>query len=134
IAEVRRDGTTYIQSYRRGKPTGGVEQGEPSRGTGTTVTFTADPDIFQALEYDTALIAERLEVKTYLNKGLVIQSVDQKNKTNVEFRHDGGVADFLDAVNAQRTDQRVAALPFVLEREDEHEGVRCHLALAWTEA
>src|SRR5436305_1451795 len=134
VAEVRRDGTTYIQKYRRGKPLGGIEEGEPSRGTGTTVTFTADPDVFQALEYDTALIAERLEVKTYLNKGLVIQFVDQKNKTNVEFRHDGGVADFLESINIQRTDQRVAPLPFVLEREDEDDGIRCHLALAWTEA
>ena len=47
IAEVRRDGTTYIQKYRRGKPQGDIEQGEPSRGTGTTVTFIPDPEIFQ---------------------------------------------------------------------------------------
>jgi DNA gyrase subunit B/topoisomerase-4 subunit B len=134
VAEVRRDGTTYLQRYRRGKPLGGIENGEPSRGTGTTVTFTPDPDVFQSLDYDPALIAERLEVKTYLNKGLVIQFVDQKHKTNVEFRHDGGVADFLDAVNTQRSDQRVAPLPFVLEREEDEEGVRCHLALTWTEA
>ncbi len=134
IAEVRRDGETYIQRYRRGKPLGPVEGGEPSRGSGTKVTFTPDPDIFQDLGYDTALIAERLEVKTYLNKGLVIRFDDQKNKTSVEFRHDGGVADFLDAINRQRNDQRVAPLPFVLEREDEDEGLRCHLALAWSEA
>ena len=126
IAEVRRDAQTYIQRYRRGKPQGPVEKGEPSRGTGTTITYTPDPDIFQELNYDTALIAERLEVKTFLNKGLVIQFVDQKNKTNVEFRHEGGVVDFLDAINLQRTDQRVAPLPFVLEREDENEGLRCH--------
>jgi DNA gyrase subunit B len=134
VAEVRRDGTTYIQKYRRGKPQGDIEQGEPSRGTGTTVTFIPDPEIFQALDYDPVLIAERLDVKTYLNKGLVIQFVDQKNKTSVEFRHDGGVADFLDAINAQRSDQRVATLPFLLEREEDEDGVRCHLALAWTEA
>ncbi|MGZ3469721.1 MAG: DNA gyrase/topoisomerase IV subunit B [Isosphaeraceae bacterium] len=134
IAEVRRDGTTYIQKYRRGKPQGDIEQGEPSRGTGTTVTFIPDPEIFQALDYDPVLIAERLDVKTYLNKGLVIQFVDLKNKTSVEFRHDGGVADFLDAINAQRSDQRVATLPFLLEREEDEDGVRCHLALAWTEA
>ena len=134
IAEVRRDGTTYIQKYRRGKPQGDIEQGEPSRGTGTTVTFMPDPEIFQSLDYDPVLIAERLDVKTYLNKGLVIQFVDQKNKTSVEFRHDGGVADFLDAINAQRSDQRVATLPFLLEREEDEDGVRCHLALAWTEA
>ena len=64
----------------------------------------------------------------------MIQFVDQKNKTSVEFRHDGGVVDFLDAINRQRNDQRVAPLPFVLEREDEDDGLRCHLALAWTEA
>ncbi len=131
--EVRRDGLTHHQRYRRGKPLGPVERGEPARGSGTTVTFTPDPDVFQDFSYDSALIAERLEVKTYLNKGLVIGFVDQKNKTSVEFRHDGGVADFLDAVNAQRNDQRVAA-PFVLEREDEASGLRCHVALAWTEA
>ena len=110
IAEVRRDGTTYIQKYRRGKPLGPIEEGEPSRGTGTTVTFTPDPEIFQSLDYDPVLIAERLDVKTYLNKGLVIQFVDQKSKTSVEFRHDGGVADFLERSHAQRSDQRVASL------------------------
>ena len=58
------------------------------------------------------MIAERLEVKTYLNKGLVIQFVDQKNKTNVEFRHDGGVVDFLDADQspAQRPAGRAVAV------------------------
>jgi DNA gyrase subunit B/topoisomerase-4 subunit B len=135
IAEVRRDGATHVQKFRRGKPLGPLEVlGEPIRGTGTTITFTPDPAIFQDQSYDTSLIAERLDVKTYLNKGLVIQFVDQKNKTSVEFRHDGGVADFLDFVNQSRSDQRVAPLPFVLEREDDDSGLRCHLALAWTEA
>ncbi len=134
IASVRRDGMTYIQKYRRGKPLGPVEKGEPIRGTGTTVTFTADPEIFHEIDYDEKLIAERLEVKTYLNKGLMIQFVDEKHKTSVEFRHDGGVADFLVAMNAAREDTRVGALPFVLEREDLDAGLRCHLALSWTEA
>ncbi|OJW12293.1 MAG: DNA topoisomerase IV subunit B [Planctomycetales bacterium 71-10] len=134
IAEVRRDGRTYRQLYKRGKPLGPVEAGDPSRGTGTTVTFTPDPEIFQALDYDSALIAERLDVKTYLNKGLVIQFVDEKAKTSVELRHDGGVADFLDHVNKRREDVRVAPTPFVLEREVEDDGLRLHLALAWTES
>jgi DNA gyrase subunit B/topoisomerase-4 subunit B len=134
IAEVRRDGQSYLQRYRRGKPQGPIEPGEAVRGTGTTVTFTPDPDIFGDLAFDHALIAERLEVKTYLNKGLVIQLLDQKAKTSVEFRHDGGVADFLDAINVLRNDQRVAQLPFLLEREGDEDGLRCHLALAWTEA
>ncbi|MGE5755442.1 MAG: ATP-binding protein, partial [Planctomycetaceae bacterium] len=47
VAQVRRDGLTYTQRYRRGKPLGPVEPGEPARGTGTTVTFTPDPEIFR---------------------------------------------------------------------------------------
>ena len=133
-AVVRRDGLTYTQRYKRGKALGGVEPGEPSRATGTTITFTPDDEIFQTLDYDAPLIAERLDVKTYLNKGLVIQFVDEKAKTSVEFRHEGGVADFLEAVNKRREDVRVAPTPFVLERELEDDGVRLHLALAWTES
>src|SRR5262249_44753481 len=68
-ARARRDGLTYPQRFRRGKPLGPVEPGEPARGTGTTVTFTPDPEIFREQVYDPKLIAERLEIKTYLNKG-----------------------------------------------------------------
>ena len=131
-AEVRRDGWTYSQSYRRGKPLGGVERGEPARGTGTTVTYTPDPEIFRDQAYDATLIAERLDVKTYLNKGLVIQFVDEKAKSTTEFRHDGGVADFLAAIHEARKDQRVSPQSFVLERDDDD--FRLNVALGWTEA
>jgi DNA gyrase subunit B/topoisomerase-4 subunit B len=131
-AEIRRDGFTFVQRYRRGKPAGGVEKGDPIRGSGTTITFTPDPEIFHDQAFDPNLIAERLEVKTFLNRGLIIQFVDEKAKETREFRHDGGVADFLDAINASRQDVRVAPTPFVLEREEDE--VRLSLALAWTES
>src|SRR5437773_191631 len=51
VAQVRRDGITYTKKYRRGKPLGPVERGEPARGTGTTVTFTPDPEVFHDAEY-----------------------------------------------------------------------------------
>jgi DNA gyrase subunit B len=137
VAVVRRDGFTFTQTFRRGKPVGPVEQGEPARGSGTTITYTPDPEIFLDACYDPKEIAERLEVKTYLNKGLVIQFIDRyvdkrHGDCSAEFRHDGGVADFLDALNTARGDQRVGSLPFILEREDDE--LRCHLALCWTEA
>jgi DNA gyrase subunit B len=133
-AQVRRDGQTYIQKYKRGKPLGPVQKGEPARGSGTTVIFTPDPEIFRETKFNATLIAERLDVKAYLNKGLTIQLVDEASGETVEFRHEGGVADFLDSVNAKRNDVRVASLPFFLERDDPAEGLRLSLALAWTEA
>jgi DNA gyrase subunit B len=132
--QVRRDGTTYVQTFRRGKPVGLMSTGEPSRGTGTTVTFTPDPEIFRETVYDPETIAERLDVKTYLNKGLIVQFVNEKANTTTEFRHAGGVVDFLAAINTGRNDVRASETPFVLEREDPDSGLRCHVALAWTEA
>ncbi len=71
-------------------------------------------------------------MKTYLNRGLVIRFEDQKSKTTVEYRHDGGVADFLEAVNLLRNDTRVVPGPFVFEKDDDD--ARLSVALAWTEA
>jgi DNA gyrase subunit B len=134
-AVVRRDGWTYSQAYRRGKPVGPVERGEPvPRGSGTTVTFTPDPEIFRDTSYDPEVIAERLDVKTYLNKGLIVQFLNEKANATTEFRHEGGVVDFLAAINAARQDVRVAEMPFSLEREDAESGLRCDVVLAWTEA
>ncbi len=133
VAVVRRDGYSHSLTFRRGRAVGSIERGEPVRGTGTTITYTPDPEIFLDASYDSALIAERLEIKTYLNKGLVIEFRDRrKGDQSVEFRHDGGVLDFLDSVTKTRADQRVGAAPFVLEREDDD--LRCHVALSWTEA
>src|SRR3954452_13833504 len=53
VAQVRRDGCTYTQRPRREKPLGPVERDdEPVRGTGTTITFTPDPEIFHDVSYD----------------------------------------------------------------------------------
>jgi DNA gyrase subunit B/topoisomerase-4 subunit B len=134
VAEVRRDGRTYTQKFRRGKPVGPISQDNaPVRGTGTTVTFTPDTEIFRDQAFDRDLIAERLDVKAFLNRGLVIQFADEAaGGATVEFRHDGGVADFLDMVNRTREDVRVGALPFVLERDEDD--LRLALALTWTES
>ena len=71
-AEVKRDGKLHRQRYRRGKPRGPVTEVGPARGTGTTISFTPDPEIFGDVRFDPELIRERLEVKSYLNKGLRI--------------------------------------------------------------
>lgn len=129
---VKLDGWEHRQKYRRGRALGPVERGEPARGTGTSVTFTPDHEIFHDTQFDPGLLAERLEIKTYLNKGLVIQLRNEKTGESQEFKHAGGVVDFLTAVTAKRQDVLVAPTPFVLERRES--AMRLDLALAWTES
>ncbi|MCO4746496.1 MAG: type IIA DNA topoisomerase subunit B [Proteobacteria bacterium] len=130
-ARIRRDGSEWVQVYKRGRPTGDVAQIGPARGSGTRITYTPDEKIFDDTTYDPGRIFQRLEVKAFLNKGLKIIFRDQVNSETHEFKHDGGVADFLDAIVARTGATPVVDAPFVLEKNDDF---RIELAMTWSDA
>ena len=68
-AQVKRDGALWEMTFRRGKPVGPLKKVGAARGTGTTVYFHPDPTIFPKVEFDPALIRERLEIVSYIHKG-----------------------------------------------------------------
>jgi DNA gyrase subunit B len=101
--EVRRDGFRWTQSYERGKPLGPLEKGEPTKETGTTVTFLADADIFDALDYDVTLLEERMRETAFLTRGLRITIVDERGEGHrAEFRYEGGIVDFVSYLNENK--------------------------------
>jgi len=136
LVRVRRNGRTYEQRFSRGIPLGSIDEVGPGRGTGTYVRFTPDDTIFQAVKFDAALIANRLEVKTYLHKGLKIVFKDEtarerENRVR-EFRHDGGIVEYLEDLIEARNRRKVIDANFTLEKDDD-DG-RLEIALTWTEA
>src|SRR6187551_3710491 len=72
VATVKRDGATWEQRYKEGAPVGGVRKLGPARGTGTTIFFRPDSKIFPKTQFDAATIRERLEVASYLHRGVKI--------------------------------------------------------------
>ncbi|HQQ77213.1 MAG TPA: DNA topoisomerase IV subunit B [Thermoanaerobaculia bacterium] len=133
---VKRDGHTWQQTYAKGKATSKVAKisgGEKVRGSGTTVRFRPDVEIFGKLAFDAAEIRDRLEAKTYLHRGLRVVFTDETKKPAVreELSHEGGLADWLMHVVAQRGKAATHAGAFVLERPEDP---RLELALVWTEA
>ena len=136
VARVRRGGLQYEQCYRRGKPVAPVKEIGVARGTGTYIEFTPDDSIFGALDFDPAVIARRLEVKSYLHKGLRIVFRDETAKSAddrvTEFRHDGGIEEYLDNLLEARNRSSVTGGLFNFEREEDDS--RFELVLAWTEA
>src|SRR5512142_371717 len=77
VAKVRRDGALWEMRFRQGKPTGQLKKLGPARGTGTTVYFHPDAAIFPKIEFDPAVIKERLEVASYLHKGVKVVFDDE---------------------------------------------------------
>jgi DNA gyrase subunit B/topoisomerase-4 subunit B len=134
VATVKRDGALWEQRYKQGKPVGPVKKLGPARGTGTTVFFRPDPTIFPKIEFDPAVIRERLEVASYLHRGVRITFDDEVEGRKETFQHEEGLVAFLRKVIAERGAATVHEPVFTLSRDAEDGGIRLELALQWTQA
>jgi DNA gyrase subunit B/topoisomerase-4 subunit B len=131
IATVRRDGAMWEMRFKQGKPVGPLKKLGPARGTGTTVYFHPDATIFPKIEFDPAVIRERLEVASYLHKGVKVVFDDETTKTKTVFEQREGLVDYLKAIITSRGARPVHEAPFTLAKDD---GLRVELVLQWTEA
>ncbi|GAB3117262.1 DNA topoisomerase (ATP-hydrolyzing) subunit B [Janibacter alkaliphilus] len=75
---VRQKGHAHRMSFEGGAATGPLRQEEESDATGTTITFWADPDIFESVDYDFETIRARFQQYAFLNKGLRLNLVDER--------------------------------------------------------
>ena len=80
-AEVHRDGGAYVQEYARGKPKSRVKKINGSKFHGTVISYSADPEIFQKIEYDFNKIVSHLREQAYLVKGLRITIIDARGSS-----------------------------------------------------
>ena len=132
---VKRDGTAWEMRFRRGKPQTKLTKAGSVRGTGTATFFQPDPTIFPRTEFDAELIHERLEVASYLHKGVKVTFDDQVNKRKETFQHDQGVADFVRKLVAERNTREVHEQPFLMAKNNGAAGdMRVELVLQWTES
>jgi DNA gyrase subunit B len=132
-AEVRRDGALWEQKYERGKAVTKLRKAGAARGTGTSISFRPDPEIFGKQSFSSETIRFRLDAKAFLHKGLSIVFKDEAAKTTETFEHPGGIADFLTKLVTDRGKAPTAPQVFYFERSGEA-GFRIEVALQWTES
>jgi len=101
-AEVKRQGKLYHQEYHQGIPQGDVEIAGDAQGTGTSISFLADKEIFENIDYDFDLACQRLRELAYLNKGVEIALKDERSNQEKTFYFDGGIASFIRRLNRNR--------------------------------
>ena len=134
VATVKRDGATWEQRFKQGVPVGAVKKLAAARGTGTTVFFRPDTTIFPKVEFDAAVIKERLEIASYLHKGVRITFDDETRGEKAVFQHSEGIAEYLKKILGERAAVPVHESPFTLTRESDESGIRLDLALQWTQS
>ena len=122
VAEVRRDGQVYRQEYDHGEPVTGVEvvaaceEGD----SGTTITYLADGEIFDQVEYSFDTLAGRMRELAFLNKGLKITVTDHREEParQKSFCYEGGIVSFVQHLNKNKDVLHPAPIYFSAEKDD----------------
>ena len=130
-ATVKRDGKESRMVFKRGVAQGKLKKLGTTRGTGTTITFHPDPTIFPKTEFNAETIGTRLEIASYLHKGVKITFDDQANGNKQTFQHKEGIAQYLDKIVAERNARPINDAVFKLEKNDD---TRIEAVFRWTEA
>src|SRR5439155_24076332 len=118
--------------YLDSKPASPLAKGEPSRKTGTTITFWADPNIFETTVYNFETISRRLQEMAFLNRGLLITVRDEREETPVEvsYQYKGGIEVFVRDLNATKTEIHKSVIAFA----GEGEGIAVEVAMQWNQS
>jgi DNA gyrase subunit B len=130
--EIERDGFHWTQSYANSKPITQVIKGAPSRKHGSTVTFWADPAIFESTTYSFELITRRLQEMAFLNRGLSITIRDERDETpnEVTYMYKGGIEDFVRHLNATKVEIHKSVIGF----GGEGQGISVEVAMQWNQS
>ena len=132
VAVVRRDGAQYKMEFSQGKVKTKLQKAKGSfRGTGTTISFTPDPTIFPKTEFNPDTIRQRLEITSFLHRGVKVNWVDEVGSKKESFLHENGIVDYLEKVIAERNAKAIHEAPFTVSKEGDE---RIEIALKWTES
>jgi DNA gyrase subunit B len=131
-AVVHREGKVFEQEYKQGKPLYDVREIGNTDKRGTTVTFLPDPEIFETDEYKFDILAHRLRELAFLNKGLRLQLVDEREKDEngfktEEFYSEGGLREFVLWLDEAKT--KLISDPIYITAKEE--GVEVEVALMY---
>ena len=127
--EIWRDGQVYRQSYKRGLPTSGLDVLGTTKRRGTRVTFKADEEVFEVVDYSFDTLAHRLRELAFLNAGVTISLEDERNGKSHEFRYEGGIREFVRFVNERKN--TVNETPIYMQGVKE--GIEAEIALQWND-
>jgi DNA gyrase subunit B len=138
LIEIDRNGSRFQQEYAKGgKPQGKLAEVGPTpargRSTGTSVSFWPDPSIFVAegTEFVARTVLERLQTMAFLNKGLEIVFIDEREgrEQTVTYQYKGGIVDFVKHLNASK--EALFSKVAHYEDEDTEGGQTLDIALQW---
>jgi len=131
--EVRRDGAVWRHEFDHGEPLPDgferVRDLDEDEGTGTEIRFWPDGGIFETTSLQYSTLESRLRELAFLNPGVEISLVDERDDAEDVFRYEGGIREFVGFLNETKTPLHQD----VIYVEDESEGIHVEVAMQATD-
>ena len=99
---IHRDGKLHKQEYRLGEPVAPLAAVGTTDRTGTSVRFKPSPTIFTNIQFNYDILVKRLRELSFLNSGVCIELIDEREDRRDVFQHEGGLQAFVGHLNRSR--------------------------------
>ena len=129
---VKRDGAEWQIEFSRGVVVSKLKKLGPAKGSGTTVFFHPDPTIFPKIDFNADTIRDRLEIASYLHRGVKVNFSDENSGKKETFFHQDGILDYLKKILGLAHSKPAHEAPFVLNKDGDD--LRLEVVFQWTEA
>ena len=130
--EVRRDGFTWSQDFTIGVPDAPLRKGAATKETGTTIRFTPSAEIFETVEFDYETLRQRFQQMCFLNKGLRITMLDERNERTDSYHYERGLIDYVEYLNSAKKVETIHDEVISIETETAEKTISVEIAMQWT--
>jgi DNA gyrase subunit B len=127
---IRRDGKLHRQEYRLGEPQAPLAEVGDTSEHGTTIRFKPSSQIFTNISFIYETLAKRLRELSFLNSGVRIELVDERDEKSEVFQHEGGLKAFVTHLNRSKT----AVHETVLWFQTRVESTQVEVAMQWNDS